>query len=169
MARRRSFSSWCIPPICLLQSVCVCVCVCVCVYAHAFTSEHVFSAAPSGWQHRAPSCGQLHSRGLPAKHLLLSGSLPPAAPQWRTCGGRFFQYASLGIYLHHGVLLEGQLLWTTFPVSLAQDLSDMWKPFSEGLIDPVLKTLDSPGSRQHLFAPYNEYRKWKRFRQQDVL
>ena len=46
MARRRSFSSRCIPPICLLQSVCVCVCVCVCARAHAFTVNMCFLQHP---------------------------------------------------------------------------------------------------------------------------
>lgn len=41
------------------------------------------------------------------------------------------------------------------------DLSDTWKPFSEGLVDFVLKMLYSSGSRQLLLAPCNEYRKWK--------
>ena len=136
-------------------SLCVCVCVCVCTCIHR---ERVFCS--TGWLTAQSTF--LWS----ASQQRIVSKAPPYEGQHASCCSAvahlwraFLPVYLLGHLSPSWVLLAGHVLWTTFPLSLAQDLSDTQKPFSEGLIDPVLKTLDSSGSRQHLLAPFNEYKK----------
>ena len=72
----------------------------------------MFSAVPSGWQHRVSSLGQLHSRQLLAKHLFMN--LPPAALQQARMESIFPQHTPLGISMM-GCCWQGTSSRATFP------------------------------------------------------
>lgn len=119
VAGRRSFSPclWWVPP----MSPAVCV--------SARVRVHVFSASPSGWPHRAPSCGQLPRKGLLGA-LVLSGWLLQAARLQHPCRrvhveGTFPQHMSVGISLM-GCCWPGTSSWTTCPTPFRWLFGSSW-------------------------------------------